>query len=154
MENYDAYIIVNAGGENNDMNSLEDPDIMKIQKAVTGLSKIYNIKTDIFSAETPYGDMRELRRLINSSLCSIVVVPSGDMSGFMTPIIHTISKNKKLYVLVVDEKSKNVRTEITADGYENVTVSDRTSDADYFKLFSSFIASAQKEMKKLCGYGV
>ena len=69
----------------------------------------------------------------------------------MAPIMHTLVKNKKLCVLILDRDSQNVQLEVKADGYENVTVDGRTSNADYFELFNSFIASAKKEDELLCG---
>lgn len=157
MKNYDAYIMVHSEEKNNDIGMLEGTDIIKVKEAVDKISAVYNVKADLWGTKnTDDGyerDMRGLRKLINSSLCSIIIVPSGNINKLMPPIIHTISKNKKLYVLVVDEKSKNVLTEITADGYESMTVNGRTSDSDYFKLFSSFIASAKKEMRQLCIQG-
>lgn len=157
MENYDAYIMVHSEEKINDIGIFEGSDIFKVKEAVDKISTVYNVKADLCGTKNTFGgyerDMRGLRKLINSSLCSIIIVPSGNINELMQPIIHTISKNKKLYVLVVDEESKNVLTEITADGYESMTVNDRAPDPDYFKLFSSFIASAKKEMRRLCIQG-
>lgn len=158
MENYDAYIMIHSEEKTNDIEMLERSDIFKVKKAVDKISAVYNVKADLCGAKNTDGgygrDMRGLRKLINSSLCSIIIVPSGNINELMPLIIHTISKNKKLYVLVIDEKNRNVLTEITADGYEGITVNDRASDPDYFKLFNSFISSAQKEMHRLCIHGV
>lgn len=153
MESYDAYIVMYSAEESNGMETLGGSDIIKVRKAIDKITEKYNVKADLRGIKNNGGferDMRGLRRIINSSLCSIIIVQSGNISEFMPPIIHTISKNKKLYLLVIDEKSKNVLTEITADGYESLVISDKASDPDYFKLFSGFIASAKKEMHRLC----
>ncbi len=158
MENYDAYIMIHSEEKNNNIEMPERPDIFKVKEAVDKISAVYNVRADLCGAKNTDGgygrDMRGFRKLINASLCSIIIVPSGNINELMPPIIHTISKNKKLYVLVIDEKSRNVLTEITADGYERMTVNGRASNPDYFKLFNSFIASAQKEMRRLCIHGV
>lgn len=130
----------------------ENSDIIKIRKAVYRIAERYSVAEDTYGTENVYSDTGHgFRKAINSSLCSIIIVPSGDMSGFMAPIMHTLVKNKKLCVLILDRDSQNVQLEVKADGYENVTVDGRTSNADYFELFDSFIASAKKEDELLCG---
>ena len=130
----------------------ENSDIIKIRKAVDRIAERYSVAEDTYVTENVYSDTGHgFRKAITSSLCSIIIVPSGDMSGFMAPIMHTLVKNKKLCVLILDRDSQNVQLEVKADGYENVTVDGRTSNADYFELFNSFIASAKKEDELLCG---
>lgn len=147
MGKYDVFISIRVGAD-----TPENSDIIKIRKAVDRIAERYSIAEDTYGTENAYSDTGHgFRKAINSSLCSIIIVPSGDMSGFMALIMHTLVKNKKLCVLILDRDSQNVQLEVKADGYENVTVDGRTSNADYFELFDSFIASAKKEDELLCG---
>lgn len=147
MGKYDVFISIRVGAD-----MPENSDIIKIRKAVDRIAERYSVAEDTYGTDNSYSDMGHgFRKAINSSLCSIIIVPSGDMSGFMAPIMHTLVKNKRLCVLILDKDSQNVQLEIRADSYENVVVDGRTSNADYFELFNSFIASAKKEDELLYG---
>lgn len=150
MKKYDVFISIRISAD-----MPENSDIINIRRAAGRIAEIYRVIEDTYGSGKAYSDAgNEFRKAINSSLCSIVVVTSEDMNGFMAPIMHTLVKNKRLCVLVLDKGSHNVKLEIKADGYENLTVGVRTSNADYFELFNSFIASAKREEELLCGRGL
>lgn len=69
----------------------------------------------------------------------------------MLLIAHTISRNKKLYVLLLDEELKNAQAGIIANGYEDVNVDNEASKSDYFDVFCNFIISVKKEKRQLHG---
>lgn len=145
METYDAYIIAPIV---NSTNIIRNLNLIKIHEVINNIIKLHNIKVDIYSpANIKINSEDEGRKSIDSALCVIVIVPTEHMRKFMLMIAHTISRNKKLYVLLLDEELKKVQAGIIANGYEDVNVDNEASKSDYFDIFCNFIISAKEEKR-------
>ena len=149
METYDAYIVAPIV---NGTDIIRNPNVIKIHEVINNIVKLHNIKVDIYSpANIKINSETESRKSIDSALCVIIIVPTEYMRKFMLPIAHTISRNKKLYVLLLDEELKKVQAGVIANGYENVDVDNEALKSDYFNTFCNFIISAKEETRKLNG---
>ena len=149
METYDAYIVAPIV---NSTNIIRNLNLIKIHEVIKDIIKLHNIKVDIYSpANIKINSEDNGRKSIDSALCVIVIVPTEHMRKFMLLIAHTISRNKKLYVLLLDEELKKVQAGIIANGYEDVNVDNEASKSDYFDIFCNFIISAKEEKRQLHG---
>lgn len=149
METYDAYIVAPIV---NSANIIRNLNLIKIHEVINNIIKMHKVKVDIYSpANIKTNSEDEGRKSIDSALCVIVIVPTEHMRKFMLLIAHTISRNKKLYVLLLDEELKKVQAGIIANGYEDVNVDNEASKSDYFDIFCNFIISAKEEKRQLHG---
>lgn len=149
METYDAYIVAPIVSS---ANIMRNQNVIKIHEVINNIMKLHNIKVDIYSpANIKINSEDESRKSIDSALCVIVIVPTEYMRKFMLLITHTISRNKKLYVLLLDEKLQKVQAGIIANGYEDVNVDNDALKSDYFNMFCNFIISAKEEKRQLHG---
>lgn len=149
MEMYDAYIVAPIV---NSANIVKNLNLIKIHEVINNIMKLHNIKVDIYSpANIKINSEDEGRKSIDSALCVIVIVPTEHMRKFMLLIAHTISRNKKLYVLLLDEEFQKVQAGIIANGYEDVNVDNEALKSDYFDVFCNFIISAKEEKRQLHG---
>lgn len=145
MEKYDAYIVAPIA---NGTDIMRNSNVMKIHEVINNIVRLHNIKVDIYSpANIKINSETESRKSIDSAQCVITIVPTEYMRKFMVLIAHTISRNKKLYVLLLDEKLQKVQTGVIANGYENVDVDNEAWKSDYFNTFCNFIISAKEERK-------
>lgn len=149
MEIYDAYIVAPIV-KGDDI--IENQNVIKINEVINNIIKLHNIKVDIYSpADIKINSEDKSCKSIDSALCVIIIVPTEYMRKFMMLIAHTISRNKKLYVLLLDEELQNVQAGIIANGYEDMNVDNEALKSDYFNMFCDFIISAKEEKGRLNG---
>ena len=149
METYDAYVVAPIV---NSTNIIRNLNLIKIHEVINNIMKLHNIKVDIYSpANIKINSDDEGLKSIDSALCVLVIVPTEHMRKFMLLIAHTISRNKKLYVLLLDEELQKVQAGIIANGYEDVNVDNEASKSDYFDVFCNLIISAKEEKRQLHG---
>lgn len=141
METYDAYIVAPIV---NSANIIRNLNVIKIYEVINKIMKLHNIKVDIYSpANIKINSEDASRKSIDSASCVIIIVPTEYIRKFMLLIAHTISRNKKLYVLLLDEELQKVQARIIANGYEDVNVDNEALKSDYFNIFCNFITSAK-----------
>lgn len=152
MENYDVYVIAPLITESNNVHNKVEDDISTLHYNINKLMCIYKAKVDIYNsidAEIKFAS--EYKEYIDASSCVIIIMQSDNIRKFMPLISYTISKNKKLYVLILNSKTQVIQTGIIANGYEDVTVDIEGSDIGIYQRCERFVLSAIKESKVLHG---
>lgn len=145
MEYYDVYIIASIMKSNKKHNKIDD-NIFKLHDCITEVMRTYKAKVDIYSLiNKNIYSISESKNHIDVSACVIIISPSEYMQDFMKLIAYTISKNKKLYLLFLDNNTYISQTGLIANGYEDVTVDAIDSEISDYKRFESFIISAIEE---------
>jgi hypothetical protein len=152
MENYDVYIIAPIITESNNLHNKVEDDISALHYNINKLMCIYKAKVDMYnSIDSEIKSDGEYKEYIDASSCVIIIMQSDNIQKFMPLISYTISKNKKLYVLILNSKTQVIQTGIIANGYEDVTVDIKRSDIGSYQRCEGFILSAIKESRVLHG---
>lgn len=123
MNSYDVYIVAPitklSCNDDNPMGS----NILKLHEVINRITKRYNTKVDIYSlANVKINSVPVSYSRIDVAACVIIIIPSENMNDFMLLIGHAIARNKKIYILFLDNKTHGSQTGVIADGYENVYV--------------------------------
>lgn len=148
MENYDVYIVAPIIKKSHEGSNRIEENIFRLHDGINKLMQTYKTKVDIYSLlNVKINFVSESRKCIDSSSCVIIIIPSEYMRDFMTLIVYTISKNKKLYVLLLGGETQISQTGLIADGYKDVIVDRIDSDISDYERFESFILSAINERK-------
>lgn len=152
MENYDVYIVVPIIKKSNEAQNKVENNIFRLHDCINSLKQTYKTKVDIYSlSNVKINSVNESRKCIDASTCVIIIIPSEYIRDFMTLITYTISKNKKLYVLLLDDETHILQTGLIADGYKDVTADHMDYGADDYQRFERFILSAIEERKPANG---
>ncbi len=156
MKNYDVYIIAPIMTKSNNVYNISknEDDMAALNYNISKLMRLYKAKVDTYNfIDSKINYVDEGREHIDASSCVIIVAPSdsNNMREFMQLISYAISKNKKLYVLILNNKTQMIQTGIIANGYEDVTVDIDRNEMKSYKKYERFVLSAIKESKMLYG---
>ncbi len=125
--------------------SLSD-NILKLHEAIHKISETHKAKVDTYSlAKVKINSVPESCRRIDEAACTIIITPSENVHDFMILIGHAIARNKKIYILLMDNKTHDSKAAIIADGYENVYVECINPMLNDFDRLERFILSSVGE---------
>lgn len=146
MDSYDVYIVAPVAKLScDDKCSLSD-NILKLHEAVHRISETYKAKVDIYSlAKVKINSVPESCKKIDEATCTIIIIPSENVHDFMILIGHAIARNKKIYILLMDNKTHDSKAGIIANGYENVYVECVNPMLNDFNRLEQFVLSAVGE---------
>lgn len=123
-----------------------ESNIFKLHEVINRITKRYNTKVDIYSlANVKINSVPMSYSRIDVATCVIIIIPSENMSDFMLLIGHAITGNKKIYILLLDNKTHGMQTGVIVDGYENVYVDCVNPMLNDFDRLDRFILSAVGE---------
>ncbi len=146
MNSCDVYIVTPIAKFTCDDNNSLRGNIFKLHEVINRITKKYNTKVDIYSlANIKINSVPESYSRIDVAACVIIIIPSENVSDFMILIGHAIATNKKIYILLLDNKTHGAQTGVIADGYESVYVDCVNPLLNDFDRFDRFILSAVGE---------
>jgi hypothetical protein len=123
MNSCDVYIVAPIAKLTCDEEQLLGSNIFKLYEVINSITNRYNTKVDIYSlAKVKINSVPENCKKIDEAACSIIVTPSENVHDFMILIGYAIARNKRIYILLLDNKTHDSKAGIIADGYENVYV--------------------------------
>lgn len=96
-------------------------------------------------AKAKINSVRERCKRIDETTCTIIIIPCENIHDFMMLIGHTIARNKKIYILILENKTHDSQTGVIADGYENVYVECVNPSLNDFDRLDRFILSVVGE---------
>lgn len=118
-------------------------NIFKLHEVINRITKRYNTQVDIYSlANVKICSVPESCKRIDEATCTIIIITSENIHDFMILIGHAISRNKKICILFLDNKTHDSQAEIIADIYENVYVDCVNPLLNDFERLERFILSA------------
>ncbi len=81
-------------------------NIFKLHEVINRITKRYNTKVDIYSlAKVKINSVPESCKRIDEAACTIIIIPCENIHDFMILIGHAIARNKKIYILFLDNKT-------------------------------------------------
>lgn len=146
MNSCDVYIVAPIAKLTCDEDKPLGSNIFKLHEVINRITKRYNTKVDIYSlANVKINSVPVSYSRIDVATCVIIIIPSENMSDFMLLIGHAIARNKKIYILLLDNKTHGMQTGVIVDGYENVYVDCVNPLLNDFDRLDRFILSAVGE---------
>lgn len=146
MNSCDVYIVAPIGKIARDDDNLLGNNIFKLHEVINRITKRYNTKVDIYSlAKVKIHSVPESCKRIDEATCTIIIIPCENIHDFMILIGHAIARNKKIYILFLNNKTHGSQTGVIADGYENVHVDCVDPLLNDFDRLNSFILSVVGE---------
>ena len=123
MNSCDVYIVAPIAKLTCDEDKPLGSNIFKLHEVINRITNRYNTKVDIYSlAKVKINSVPESCKRIDEATCTIIIIPCENIHDFMILIGHAIARNKKIYILFLDNKTYGSQTGVIADGYENVYV--------------------------------
>ena len=123
MNSCDVYIVAPIAKLTCDEDKPLGSNIFKLHEVINIITNRYNTKVDIYSlAKVKINSVPESCKRIDEATCTIIIIPCENIHDFMILIGHAIARNKKIYILFLDNKTYGSQTGVIADGYENVYV--------------------------------
>ncbi len=123
MNSYDVYIVAPISKLTCDEDKPLGSNIFKLHEVINRITNRYNTKVDIYSlTKVKINSVPESCKRIDEATCTIIIIPCENILDFMILIGHAIARNKKIYILFLDNKTHGSQTGVIANGYENVYV--------------------------------
>lgn len=139
MNSCDVYIVAPIAKLTCDDGKPLGSNIFKLHEVINRIAKRYNTKVDIYSlSNVKINSVSVSYSRIDVAVCVIIIIPSENVSDFMLLIGHAIARNKKIHILLLDNKTHGTQAEVIADGYENMyvdCVNDLLNDLDRLDQF-------------------
>lgn len=146
MNSCDVYIVAPIAKLTCDDGKPLGSNIFKLHEVINRITKRYNTKVDIYSlANVKINSVPEGYSRIEVAACVIIIIPSENVNDFMLLIGHAIARNKKIYILLLDNKTHGTQTGVMVDGYENVYADCVNPLLNDFDRLNRFILSAVGE---------
>lgn len=123
MNSCDVYIVAPIVKVIYDDKDFLCSNVLKIHETINKITEKYKSKVDIYSlAKVKINSVPESCKWIDKATCTIIIIPCENIHDFMILIGHAIARNKKIYILILENKTHDSQTGVIADGYENVYV--------------------------------
>ena len=123
MNSCDVYIVAPIAKLTCDGGNSLGSNIFKLHVVINRITKRYNTKVDIYSlAKVKINSVPESCKRIDEAICTIIIIPCENIHDFMILIGHAIARNKKICILLMDNKTHDSQTGVIAGGYDNVFV--------------------------------
>lgn len=145
MVNNDIYIIAPlVGGNPTDIHRYKNfMDICYI--SIDKLSKMYNTKVQVYSANNINIPLIEEKKdQIYEFEYILFIIPAEHYSKFSNIITYGIQKNKKIYVLLLNNDFSSA-VGIVINGYSDVHIDGNTKYIDTFDRFNRFISCSDSK---------
>lgn len=143
MNSCDVYIFAPIAKLTCEIKNSLGVDILKLYDVVNKITEIYKARVDIYSLDNvKINSVLESCKKIDEAACTIIIAPSDNILDFMILIGHAIARNKKIYILLINDSSSDYKITLLAKEFDNVCVDCVNPLLIDFDMLESFILSA------------